>query len=69
MVKVGHGEDLFLAHDPHGLFAELEAWSTETTPARAAYSVPGSPVACTATRLPTRAASSTAARSSASVYW
>ena len=41
----------------------------DATPARAAYSVPGSPVACTATRLPTRAASATAAASSASLYW
>jgi hypothetical protein len=44
------------------------AWSMDATPARAAYPVPGSPVACTATRRPTRAASATAASSSASVY-
>jgi hypothetical protein len=45
------------------------AWSIDATPASAAYSVPGSPCACTPTFVPSRAASSTPAFSCASVYW
>src|SRR5437660_9540810 len=66
--KRGYREYVLLPHQPHGLIAELECVINGHDPSLRRIQRPGSPVACTATRLPTRAASWTAALSSASVY-
>ena len=69
MVKVGTAKMLFSFINRMVSSLSWSAWSMDATPACAAKSVPGSPVACTATRLPRRAASLTAASSCGSVYW
>jgi len=65
----GHREDAAFSHQPHGFVAQLIGMVDRRHAGARRIERARLTVACTAIRLPTRAASATAAESSASVYW